>query len=49
MSASYFKIHLEIDNGERIKTKLDDKRMDCPLVIAPSAFFLTINEGEFHN
>ena len=31
MSASYFKIHIEIDNGKRIKTKLDDKRMDCPL------------------
>jgi hypothetical protein len=39
MSASYFKIHLDINNGERIKAKLDDKRMDCPLVIAPSAFF----------
>jgi len=39
MSASYFKIQLEIDNGERIKTKLYDKRMDCPFLIAPSVFF----------
>ena len=47
MSASYFKNHLEIDNGERIKTKIDDKPMDCPFLIAPS-LFLTINKGKFH-
>ena len=36
-SASYLNLHLEIDNGGRLKTKLYDKRDDFtfPIVIFP--------------
>ena len=36
-SASYLDLHLEIDNGGRLKTKLYDKRDDFtfPIVIFP--------------
>jgi hypothetical protein len=45
MSASYFKIHLEIDNRERIKTKLDDKRMifEDGFVCLFMVFYATFN------
>jgi hypothetical protein len=37
MSASYLDLHLEIDNGGRLKTKLYDKRDDftSPIVTFP--------------
>ena len=38
-SVSYLDLHLEIDNGRRLKTKLYDKHTDCtfPIVNPPSS------------
>jgi hypothetical protein len=37
-SASYLNIHLEIDNGGRLKIKLDDKRDDFTFLIVNFLF-----------
>jgi hypothetical protein len=53
MSASYLDLHLEIDNGGILKTKLYDTRDDFafPIVNFPliSSSITTIMEFTFHN